>query len=189
MRNRYYDPATGKFTQEDLIGLAGGLNLYGFAGGDPINFSDPFGLCRDDDDVCKGLVTVLRGIGGDNFNRAADIYEQTNKRVHYVSGDSDKLTREQRAANRDDDPLTFGFGNTNDAIYLNVELEAGDFLITAAHEAYFHVEPYKGLVLNVHWDNQRFDYDSFTQLPARLQGQAPGWRYQLTEFLRYSTPD
>jgi len=46
MRNRYYDPNTGKFTQEDPIGLAGGLNLYGFAGGDPINFSDPFGLCK-----------------------------------------------------------------------------------------------------------------------------------------------
>ncbi len=28
----------------DPIGLAGGLSLYGFAGGDPINFSDPFGL-------------------------------------------------------------------------------------------------------------------------------------------------
>lgn len=27
--------------------MAGGLNLYGYAGGDPINFSDPFGLdCR-----------------------------------------------------------------------------------------------------------------------------------------------
>jgi hypothetical protein len=35
----------GLFTQEDPIGLAGGMNLYGFAGGDPINFSDPFGLC------------------------------------------------------------------------------------------------------------------------------------------------
>jgi RHS repeat-associated protein len=45
-RNRYYDPQTGRFTQEDPIGLAGGLNAYGFAGGDPINFSDPFGLCR-----------------------------------------------------------------------------------------------------------------------------------------------
>jgi RHS repeat-associated protein len=45
-RNRVYDPVTGRFTQEDPIGLAGGLNLYGYAGGDPVNFSDPFGLCR-----------------------------------------------------------------------------------------------------------------------------------------------
>ncbi len=44
-RNRYYDPTTGRFTQEDPLGLAGGLNLYGFASGDPVNFSDPFGLC------------------------------------------------------------------------------------------------------------------------------------------------
>jgi RHS repeat-associated protein len=43
-RNRYYDPATGRFTQEDPIGLAGGLNLYGYANGDPVNFNDPFGL-------------------------------------------------------------------------------------------------------------------------------------------------
>jgi RHS repeat-associated protein len=45
MRNRYYDPATERFTQQDPIGLAGGLNLYGFANGDPVNLSDPFGLC------------------------------------------------------------------------------------------------------------------------------------------------
>jgi RHS repeat-associated protein len=47
MRNRYYDPKAGRFTQEDPIGLAGGMNLYGFANGDPVNFSDPFGLCPD----------------------------------------------------------------------------------------------------------------------------------------------
>ncbi|MGQ0765418.1 MAG: RHS repeat-associated core domain-containing protein [Gemmatimonadota bacterium] len=44
-RNRVYDPYTSRFTQEDPIGLAGGLNLYGYANGDPVNFSDPFGLC------------------------------------------------------------------------------------------------------------------------------------------------
>jgi len=44
-RYRVYDPITGRFTQEDPIGLAGGLNLYGFAAGDPVTFSDPFGLC------------------------------------------------------------------------------------------------------------------------------------------------
>jgi RHS repeat-associated protein len=45
LRNRYYDPVTGRFTQEDPIGLDGGLNLYGFASGDAVNFADPFGLC------------------------------------------------------------------------------------------------------------------------------------------------
>ena len=44
-RNRYYDSKSARFTQEDPIGLAGGLNLYGFAEGDPVNLSDPFGLC------------------------------------------------------------------------------------------------------------------------------------------------
>jgi RHS repeat-associated protein len=44
-RNREYDPVTGRFSQEDPIGLGGGLSAYGFAAGDPISFSDPFGLC------------------------------------------------------------------------------------------------------------------------------------------------
>jgi uncharacterized protein RhaS with RHS repeats len=45
MRNRYYDPASGQFTQPDPIGIAGGMNVYGFAAGDPVSFSDPYGLC------------------------------------------------------------------------------------------------------------------------------------------------
>jgi hypothetical protein len=35
------------FTQQDPIGIAGGLNLYGYANGDPVNYSDPFGLCPE----------------------------------------------------------------------------------------------------------------------------------------------
>jgi RHS repeat-associated protein len=45
MRNRYYDPKTGQFTQTDPIGIAGGLNTYGFAAGDPVSYTDPYGLC------------------------------------------------------------------------------------------------------------------------------------------------
>jgi RHS repeat-associated protein len=48
-RNRYLDPKSGRFTQEDPIGLAGGLNLYGFANGDPVSYSDPYGLCAQGD--------------------------------------------------------------------------------------------------------------------------------------------
>lgn len=46
-RNRVYDPLTRQFTQEDPIGLAGGTNVYGFANGDPVSYSDPFGLCKN----------------------------------------------------------------------------------------------------------------------------------------------
>jgi RHS repeat-associated protein len=61
-RNRYYDPESGKFTQVDPVGIAGGLNVYGFANGDPVNFSDPFGLCpvgwRDSSGNCPGGLSV-----------------------------------------------------------------------------------------------------------------------------------
>jgi RHS repeat-associated protein len=62
-RNRAYDPKTGQFTQEDPIGLAGGLNAYGFAGGDPVNFSDPFGLCTKADGWkdCENMISALQG--------------------------------------------------------------------------------------------------------------------------------
>lgn len=63
MRNRYYDPSSGRFTQVDPIGLAGGLNAYGFANGDPVNFSDPFGLCTDPKDPKCDRVFYL-GITG-----------------------------------------------------------------------------------------------------------------------------
>jgi RHS repeat-associated protein len=45
VRNRWYDPALERFVSEDPIGLAGGPNLYGYAGNSPTNLRDPSGLC------------------------------------------------------------------------------------------------------------------------------------------------
>ncbi len=43
-RNRLYDQSTGRWTQEDPIGVAGGINLYQFNGNNPVSYTDPFGL-------------------------------------------------------------------------------------------------------------------------------------------------
>jgi len=44
MRARYYDPEVGRFINKDPIGYAGGMNLYGYVGGNPVNWTDPWGL-------------------------------------------------------------------------------------------------------------------------------------------------
>ena len=42
---RYYDPDSGRFTQQDPIGLAGGINLYQYAP-NALSWVDPWGLSK-----------------------------------------------------------------------------------------------------------------------------------------------
>lgn len=61
MRHRSYDPSTGSFTQEAPIGMAGGMNRYQYAGSDPVNYADPFGLCPIEKDGIPCAVTWAAG--------------------------------------------------------------------------------------------------------------------------------
>ena len=42
---RIYSPTLGRFLQTDPIGYADGLNWYNYVGSDPVNATDPSGLC------------------------------------------------------------------------------------------------------------------------------------------------
>jgi RHS repeat-associated protein len=65
---RAYDPSTGRWISRDPLGTAGGLNLYGYVGGDPINNVDPLGLqaagtCGPE--IAPQLGAMLNRLGND----------------------------------------------------------------------------------------------------------------------------
>jgi len=166
MRNRYYDPATGRFTQEDPIGLAGGLNLYGFAGGDPINFWDPFGLCLEDDEVCADLVRQLRAQEGSEFHKAADAFDEyTGGRVSWVAGDNGLLNVNGTNTDGDPESWTGGIKLASGDVLLNAGFSGADRLLTAVHEGYHLTGASETGLVNA-------EYRAFKQLPENYQRSA-----------------
>ena len=59
MRARYYDAKIQRFINEDPSGFAGGLNLYAYAGGNPIYFIDPSGLGPEAGGLGSTVLSVL----------------------------------------------------------------------------------------------------------------------------------
>jgi RHS repeat-associated protein len=64
MRARYYSPVDGRFVQRDPIGLAGGANVYEYAGNAPAERVDPSGLVYIDVNVGWGGIIGPVGVTG-----------------------------------------------------------------------------------------------------------------------------
>ncbi|MFM8548162.1 MAG: phospholipase effector Tle1 domain-containing protein [Betaproteobacteria bacterium] len=81
---RTYDPRRGRYLEPDPLGLMGGWNLFTYAGGNPIQATDPLGL----------ILFAFDGTGNSNPARAPDTLSTVAKFVslyagqarHYMSG-------------------------------------------------------------------------------------------------------
>jgi len=78
---RYYDAWGGCYTQVDPIGLAGGLNTYGYVV-DPLVWVDPLGLCS---------LKLSRNM------KKAGIERPANSAAHHIVGDTSKKALPARA--------------------------------------------------------------------------------------------
>lgn len=60
---RDYDPSTGRYLQQDFVGLIGGLNNYSYVYGNPIGLFDPLGLWAWGDPLPQWMVDGAAGFG------------------------------------------------------------------------------------------------------------------------------
>jgi hypothetical protein len=82
-RNREYTPETSQVTQQDPIGIAGGLSVYGYAGGDPVNRRDPSGLSADSVTVEGSAATSAWNACKSNIDYYANFqHVDTSSTVH-----------------------------------------------------------------------------------------------------------
>ena len=68
-RARTFDPILKRFTSEDPIGIAGGINVYSYVGGKPTQFIDPDGR------LLKEVVVIV--LGAIVVKELIDFYENS----------------------------------------------------------------------------------------------------------------
>jgi RHS repeat-associated protein len=75
-RYRYYSPKQQRFINQDPIGLVGGINHYQYAP-NPVNWVDPFGLCKISDNSYEARKKKLANSNGEMTTLDAFTYENS----------------------------------------------------------------------------------------------------------------
>ncbi|MGA7617086.1 MAG: DUF2235 domain-containing protein [Thermoanaerobaculia bacterium] len=85
VRARWYDPETGTWLSPDPLGYRDSSNLYAFAGGDPVNETDPTGLALYAFDGTWNDRTKMQG-HETNSAKLFDVYGGPNKQYEVGVG-------------------------------------------------------------------------------------------------------
>ncbi len=130
LRSRYYDPVTGRFTQEDTW-RGDGLNLYDYCAGNPVNYADPEGTkaCRTGSELLRGdPPEKADGSAGKSDKKYYDFWHDAkyNKVTDYVNGGTQKVKGDRKMYSVEN-----GRGGT--IVVSNKSIDGDDFKNTLDH--------------------------------------------------------